>query len=92
MFVAGCADGTVRVYHASDGWEELSRIKGHTDEVNSVSLINKGARTLIATASDDKNSSIFDLSPIAVQLKVAAAKSGKPAALVSAQGLSLIHI
>ena len=86
LLAACCADGTVRIYHASDGWDELSRIKGHSDEVNCVSLINKGARTLMATASDDKNASIFDLSPIAVQLKVTAAKSGKPAALVTAQG------
>ena len=76
----------MRVYHASDGWEELSRIKGHSDEVNCVALVNRGARTLIATASDDKNSSIFDLSPVAVQLKVTAAKAGKPAAQVTAQG------
>eukprot|EP00802_Teleaulax_amphioxeia_P019728 Tamp_19973.p1 GENE.Tamp_19973~~Tamp_19973.p1 ORF type:complete len:379 (+),score=83.22 Tamp_19973:72-1139(+) len=86
LLAVGCADNFVRVYHASDGWAELARIKQHSDEVNGVSIVNKGTRTLLATASDDKTASIFDLSATTVQLKVAAAKAGKPAALVTAQG------
>ena len=73
----------MRVFHATDGWPEVARIKGHSDEVNAVSFTAKGARTLLATASDDRNTSIFDLSPISVQLKVAAAKAGKAAAAVT---------
>ena len=83
LLAVACADGIVRVFHATDGWPEVARIKGHSDEVNAVSFTAKGARTLLATASDDRNASIFDLSPISVQLKVAAAKAGKAAAAVS---------
>jgi WD40 repeat protein len=84
LLAASSTDSTVRVYHASDGWNELARIKGHTDEVNGVSIINKGNRTLLATASDDKQALIFDISAICVQLKVAAAKSGKAVCQITA--------
>jgi len=33
LLAVSSADSTVRIYHASDGWAELTRIKGHSDEV-----------------------------------------------------------
>eukprot|EP00286_Rhodomonas_abbreviata_P006957 CAMPEP_0181330544 /NCGR_PEP_ID=MMETSP1101-20121128/23960_1 /TAXON_ID=46948 /ORGANISM="Rhodomonas abbreviata, Strain Caron Lab Isolate" /LENGTH=328 /DNA_ID=CAMNT_0023439815 /DNA_START=235 /DNA_END=1221 /DNA_ORIENTATION=+ len=77
LLSTAAADGHVRVYEAGREWDELARLKGHSDEANSVSLACKGARVLLASASDDKTAAVWDLSSVAVALRVAQARAAK---------------
>mmetsp|Transcript_17203 Transcript_17203/g.35182 ORF Transcript_17203/g.35182 Transcript_17203/m.35182 type:complete len:343 (-) Transcript_17203:95-1123(-) len=78
LFATAAADGHVRVYEAGREWEELARLKRHSDEANALSFNAKGSRVLLASASDDRSAAVWDISGTAVALRVAKARAKTP--------------
>ena len=83
MLASAGTDTLVRVFEVSrrrKDWTELARITGHSDEVNSVAFAAPAAarlQLLLATGSDDRASSVWDLTAVSVALKVSQAKEKK---------------
>ena len=75
LLVTGCADSIARIFRVGQEWDEVARVKGHTDELNSVAFTGKAPRLYLATGSDDKSALIWDVSKVLITLKVAKARS-----------------